>query len=64
MSHMSLDLVKVIQKEQLKRARRARSGSAARQRRRDTREHFSVRGALGIRTNTEPACVACPVPAG
>jgi len=61
---MNLDLVRVIQEERLEHARRARSESAARQNRPDTREPFSVRGVLGIQAKTEPACVACPVPTG
>ena len=64
MNHMNLDLVKVIQEERLEHARWERSGSVARQSRRDAREPFSVRGALGIQAKTEPACVACPVPTG
>ncbi len=64
MNHMNLDLVKVIQKEQLERACRARSGSAVRQSRRDARKPFSVRSTLGIQAKTKPACVACPVPTG
>jgi hypothetical protein len=63
-NHMSLDLVKVIQDEQLERARRVRFRSAARRNRQNARERFSIRDTLGLRANAEPACVSCPVPSG
>jgi len=64
MDHMSLDLVKVIQEERIGEARRARLGGAAQRRRRGTLERFSMRGALGGRSqaSTEPLSVACPIP--